>query len=61
MERRDKSLRDKRTKKIVVTGVGLSHIYVTERKPTIIIIIIIKQSFITRLLISTYHENERSE
>ena len=25
------------------------------------IIIIIKQSFITRLLISTYHENERSE
>ena len=26
-----------------------------------IIIIIIKQSFITRLLINTYHENERSE
>ena len=32
-----------------------------QRLAIIIIIIIIKQSFITRLLINTYPENERSE
>ena len=34
---------------------------ILKRTSWMIIIIIIKQSFITRLLISTYHENERSE
>ena len=40
---------------------AISSKFIQERMSVkvVVIIIIIKQSFITRLLISTYHENER--